>query len=132
MKSFDFFSRHLDDYLRELQGLTEIEAPTGDLENLDRAAAFIAELFEPLGDLESENLEDHGRLLRVDRPGTGARILLLGHYDTVWPPGSWSSPWRSDEVPRRLALLAELVISLARLEPVAPEPELSSAPPVGG
>jgi glutamate carboxypeptidase len=35
------------------------------------------------------------------------------------------------EVPRRLALLAELVISLARRQPVAPELELSSAPSEG-
>jgi glutamate carboxypeptidase len=36
------------------------------------------------------------------------------------------------EVPRRLALLAELVTSLARLEPVSTELDLSSAPPEGG
>ncbi len=36
------------------------------------------------------------------------------------------------EVPRRLALLAELVVSLARLQPVAPEREYSSFPSEGG
>jgi len=97
VKSLDFFERHLDRYLGELRALTEIEAPTGDLENLDRAAAYISELLDPLGDLTSENLEDHGRLLRVDRPGTGPRVLLLAHYDTVWPPGSWPAPWRIDD-----------------------------------
>ncbi len=96
MKSLDFFNQHLDDYLGELRVLTEIEAPTGDLENLDRAAAYISELLDPLGDLTSENLEDHGQLVRLERPGTGPRILLLGHYDTVWPPGAWPSPWRID------------------------------------
>ena len=97
MKSLDFFNHHLDDFLGELRALTEIEAPTGDLENLDRAAAYISELLDPLGDLTSENLEDHGRLLRVDRRGTGPRVLLLAHYDTVWPPGSWPAPWRVDD-----------------------------------
>lgn len=96
MKSLDFFERHLDQFLRELRALTEIEAATGDLENLDRAAEFIHYLLDPLGDIESENLKDHGRLLRLDRPGTGPRVLLLGHYDTVWPPGSWPAPWRVD------------------------------------
>jgi glutamate carboxypeptidase len=96
VKSLDFFEQHLDQYLGELRALTEIEASTGDLENLGRAAELIQFLLDPLGDVESENLEDHGRLLRVDRPGTGPRVLLLGHYDTVWPPGSWPSPWRVD------------------------------------
>ena len=70
MKSLDFFERHLDQYLGELRALTEIEAPTGDLENLGQAADLIQYLLDPLGDVESENLEDHGRLLRLDRPGT--------------------------------------------------------------
>jgi glutamate carboxypeptidase len=97
MNSLDYFERHLDQYLGELQALTEIEAPTGDLENLDRAAAYISELLDPLGDLTSEDLEDTGRLLHVDRQGTGPRVLLLAHYDTVWPPGSWPAPWRIDD-----------------------------------
>ena len=97
MKSLDFFNLHLDDFLGELRALTEIEAPTGDLENLDRASVYISELLDPLGDLTSEDLEDHGRLLRVDRRGIGPRVLLLAHYDTVWPPGSWQAPWRIDD-----------------------------------
>lgn len=96
MKSLDFFNHHLDDFLGELRALTEIEAPTGDPENLDRAAAYISELLDPLGDLTSDDLEGHGRILHVDRRGTGPRVLLLAHYDTVWPPSSWPSPWRVD------------------------------------
>jgi len=97
MKSLDFFERHLDQYLGELRVLTEIETHTGDLENLGRAAELIQYLLDPLGEVESENLEDHGQLLHVDRPGTGPRVLLLGHYDTVWPPGSWPTPWRVED-----------------------------------
>ena len=32
MNSLEFFSNHLQDYLDELQALTAIETPTGDLE----------------------------------------------------------------------------------------------------
>jgi len=97
MDSLAYFERHLDDYLDELKVLTEIEAPSGDLENLDRVADFVAELLDPLGSLSREQIADYGPLLRLDRPGTDGRVLLLAHLDTVWPVGSWSSPWRVEE-----------------------------------
>jgi len=52
------------------------------------------------------------------------------HPTPTSPPRSARRPWTGSglsaiisEVPRRLALLAELVLSLARLQPVAPELE---------
>ena len=42
MDSLDFFTEHLQDYLDELQSLTAIETPTGDLANLERAAVWRA------------------------------------------------------------------------------------------
>ena len=93
MKSIDFFSDHLQDYLDELQALTAIETPTGDLESIERAALFLTERLAALGNPQRCDLQDHGPLLRLHREGVGSRILLLGHYDTVWPIGSWQSPW---------------------------------------
>jgi len=97
MESLAFFEHHLDDYLEELQALTEIEAPSGDLENLERVANHIAKLLDPLGRLSRVQLAGFGPLLHLDCPGTDTRVLLLAHFDTVWPIGSWSSPWRVDE-----------------------------------
>jgi glutamate carboxypeptidase len=93
VESLDFFSDHLQDYLDELQALTAIETPTGDLANLERAAIYLTERLAPLGRPERCDLEDHGPLLRLRRDGVGSRVLLLAHYDTVWPAGSWQNPW---------------------------------------
>jgi glutamate carboxypeptidase len=93
VKSIDFFSDHLQDYLDELQALTAIETPTGDLENIERAAVFLTERLAALGHPERCDLQDHGPLLRLRREGVGSRVLLLAHYDTVWPVGSWQNPW---------------------------------------
>ena len=93
MNSLDFFTDRLPDYLEELRALTEIETPTGDLANLERAAGFLTERLAPFGRPERCDLQDHGPLLRLRREGTGSRVLLLAHYDTVWPVGSWQNPW---------------------------------------
>jgi len=93
MKSLDFFSDHLQDYLDELQAFTAIETPTGDLANLERAAVFLTERLAPFGRPERCDLQDHGPLLRLRREGVGSRVLLLAHYDTVWPVGSWQNLW---------------------------------------
>jgi glutamate carboxypeptidase len=93
VKSLDFFSDHLQGYLDELQELTAIETPTGDLENLERAALFLTERLASFGHPERCDLQDHGPLLRLRREGIGSRVLLLAHYDTVWSVGSWQNPW---------------------------------------
>ena len=94
MESLDFFAGHLQDYLVELQALTAIETPSGNLTKLQEAAEFLADRLASLGRLERENLQQHGPVLRLTRGGTGARILILAHYDTIWPIGSWPSLWR--------------------------------------
>ena len=96
MNSLDFFTHHLPNYLEELQALTAIETPSGDLDNLERAACFLTERLAPLGRPERCDLQDYGPLLRLRREGVGSRVLLLAHYDTVWPVGSWQSLWNID------------------------------------
>jgi len=93
MKSLDYFTSCLPEYLEELQALTAIESPTGDLPSLERAAVFLTERLAQFGNPERCDLQDHGPLLRLRREGVGSRVLLLAHYDTVWPVGSWPVPW---------------------------------------
>lgn len=96
MNSLDFFSKHRDTFLEELRLFTAIETPTGNLAQLDRAADFLMERISTLGDVDRSMMLDHGPMLRIERKGVGIRVLLLGHYDTVWPIGSWSNLWRVD------------------------------------
>ncbi len=97
MNSLEFYSKHLDGYLDELRQFTAIETPTGNLPQLARAADFLMERVSSLGEVERAMLADHGPLLRIVRDGPGVRVLLLGHFDTVWPVGSWPNLWRVDQ-----------------------------------
>jgi len=94
MSSLAFFERHLDDYLSELRDLVEIETPTRHLEGLTRAAAFLTELLSPLAEVGVQELDGFGPVIRARRAGRGSRLVVLAHYDTVWPVGSWPEPWR--------------------------------------
>ncbi len=94
MRSLEFFTERLDSFLHELHSLVAIESPTGNLKQLNLAADFLEERLKPMGVVEREQLTDHGPLLRFRRGGSGLRVLLLGHLDTVWPVGSWIAPWK--------------------------------------
>lgn len=96
MESLAFFTKHLPEYLAELRALTEIETQTRLVTGLERAADFLSRALQPFGRLEREDLPTFGPLLRLVRPGTGAHVLLLAHYDTVWAEGSWPTLWRVD------------------------------------
>src|SRR5437016_2838903 len=77
------------DLFREL---VEIESPTGCSEGLRAVAKRVAAELEPHGG-KATFTGDH---LRVDLPGEGAPLLLLGHVDTVWEVGTL------DEMPFRV------------------------------
>ncbi len=96
MTSVEYFTRSLQDFLRELRLFVEIESPTGEVAQMERAAAFLQARLAPFGELESRELTGFGPLVRLRRPGTGSRVLLLAHYDTVWPVGSWTELWRQE------------------------------------
>ena len=71
-----------------------MESPTGYSEGLRGVAERVAAELEPHGG-EASFDGDH---LRVDLPGDGARLLLLGHVDTVWPVGTLANmPFRVED-----------------------------------
>ncbi len=84
-----------DAYLADLEELVRIETPSGHLPGLERAAARLSEAFATIGTVTRE-ATPAGPLLRVRAPGRGARVLMLAHYDTVQPVGSWPELWRVD------------------------------------
>jgi glutamate carboxypeptidase len=93
MECLAFFSDHLQDFLDDVRGLVEIESPTYDVAGAERAADYLADRLGPLGTLESEMLEGFGPMLQLRRPGTETTVLLMAHFDTVWPVGSWPELW---------------------------------------
>lgn len=86
----EFVDRHLDEILRDLQALVEIESPTTDKAAVDRAGRHLARRFQEATGAE---IGWHPQAAWGDhfeaRVGSGPRrILLLGHLDTVWPLGT--------------------------------------------
>ncbi len=86
MEALAWMEAHLPEILKDLKDLVERESPSGDLEGLREAAAFLEEAFRPLGHLERQETPE-GPLLLLRRPGQGRPVLLLTHYDTVHPKG---------------------------------------------
>src|SRR5438552_18794386 len=67
-----------------LRELVDIESPTGDSAGLRSVADRVVAELDPHGG-EATFTGDH---LRVDLPGAGDPLLLLGHVDTVWEVGT--------------------------------------------
>jgi glutamate carboxypeptidase len=84
----DFCRANGDWVLETTESLVTLESPTTDKAAVDRCGAALAARLEAIG----------GRVTRLPRPDTGdhllaefgcgaSQILLLGHFDTVWPVG---------------------------------------------
>lgn len=85
--------------LETLRGLVQIESPSNDKPALNRLGQYLAREFARRGGRalvhRQESAGDH---VQVDFSGTsGSPVLLLGHYDTVWPVGTLAKmPFRID------------------------------------
>ncbi len=86
-----YFSEHQDRIVETVRELVEIESPSDNKQAVDRIAAFLARKFEALGgQTYFHGSTDFGDSLQIDFDATtGSRpVLLLGHYDTVYPLGT--------------------------------------------
>ncbi|HEY2057061.1 MAG TPA: M20 family metallopeptidase [Amycolatopsis sp.] len=84
---------HREDLLADLAEYVGIETPSDDKESLRRGLSWVdGWLRERLGEPASVREVDggrHGDMKVYDYPGSGEQpILLLCHYDTVWPLGT--------------------------------------------
>jgi glutamate carboxypeptidase len=86
-----YFSEHQNQIVKTIRELVEIESPSDNKQAVDRIAAFLALKFESLGGrTQLHRSDDFGHSLQIDFAGEASRkpVLLLGHYDTVYPPGT--------------------------------------------
>nr|WP_162186144.1 M20 family metallopeptidase [Amycolatopsis jejuensis] len=75
--------------VRDIETLVTCESPSADLAAVAHSADVLAELGRSLLGVEPERIVLDGRTHLRWRFGDGpARVLLLGHHDTVWPMGS--------------------------------------------
>ncbi len=98
MSEHDLIMSHLeaaeDRYLDDLRHLAGIDSGSYDKPGVDRVQGWFAERFAELGfEVERRRQAEWGDDLVARRRGEGrARVLLIGHADTVYPPGTAASP----------------------------------------
>jgi glutamate carboxypeptidase len=74
-----------------IRQFAEIESPSDDKAACDRMGEFLAHTFEALGGtVRFHQAEKYGNNLQIDFPGRERvkPVLLLGHFDTVYPIGT--------------------------------------------
>jgi len=83
---------HRDELLADVAAYVGIETPSDDKECLTRGLSWVdGWLCERLGSPSSVRDVDggvHGDIKVYDFPGSGSPVLVLAHYDTVWPLGT--------------------------------------------
>lgn len=99
--TMDSVQARLPQMLVELEQLVCCESPSNDLAAVATSAALVAELGIRYLAQPPETIVLAGRThLRWQLPGSGPRVLLIGHHDTVWPIGSLQThPWRIEDGP---------------------------------
>lgn len=84
----DWFTARTDEMVEQTASLVEIESPSGDVAALRACAHAIAGVSHAVLGTGPEFVEHDGLPhLRWEARGE-ARVLLLGHFDTVWPVGT--------------------------------------------
>jgi glutamate carboxypeptidase len=85
-----YFDERRDEIVSTIRELVEIESPSDNKAAVDRIAEAVAHKFSQLGgEVHFHSAKDFGSHLQVNFGGKSAKpVLLLGHYDTVYPLGT--------------------------------------------
>ena len=88
----DFIHDEKDSILSDLRKLVESESPSTSLDHLASTAEVLKEMINRItGVLATEDLVDQKPILSASYNNkAGNNILILCHYDTVWPAGTLS------------------------------------------
>jgi glutamate carboxypeptidase len=96
-----YFASRQDALVQTIRSFVEIESPSDNKPAADRMGAFLAGVFEALGGHATlHRAEEYGDNLQIDFAGDTSQkpVLLLGHFDTVYPLGTLATmPCRIDK-----------------------------------
>ncbi len=95
-----YFNQRRDEIVSTIRELVEIESPSDNKAAVDRIAEAVAQKFSQLGgEVRIHQTKDFGNHLQVNFGSKSAKpVLLLGHYDTVYPLGTLATmPCRADD-----------------------------------
>lgn len=90
-KRLKHFEEQRENIVQTIRELVEIESPSDSKPAVDQLSAVVAAKFEALGGApQFHKCQSFGDHLHVDFAGkrSGKPVLLLGHYDTVYPLGT--------------------------------------------
>lgn len=93
----EFCRRSQSEMLDVLKRMVELESPSDNKPAVDRLGGYLAQEFGQLGGkIKFFSQQSQGDHLMAEFPGnSGKPLLLLGHFDTVWPLGTLNSmPFR--------------------------------------
>lgn len=101
MKEFvkNYLAEHYDDYVKDLETLTNIDSGNGDREGTEAANKFVAAKMEALGAVTEFRYNDRACHLISRLAGKGKlTVLLVAHVDTVFKRGEAAKrPFHVDE-----------------------------------
>ena len=87
----NYFQARREALVQTIRSFVEIESPSDDKPAADKMGAFLAGTFEAIGGrARLHAAETFGNNLQIDFAGneTSKPVLLLGHFDTVYPLGT--------------------------------------------
>ena len=89
---------HLQETVETIEALVRLESPSTDKAAVDRCGAELAARLRAAGaSVERLRRDARGDHVFATLPGDGQPVLLLGHFDTVWPAGTLDTmPLRRD------------------------------------
>ncbi len=92
MKASDYLFDHQGSMIGDLEKLVNMETPSGSKILLDRCAKFLEDYFRDNITCEVKVLENqhagNNLLVRFNQESSMKPILILAHYDTVFPEGT--------------------------------------------
>jgi glutamate carboxypeptidase len=124
LEHLHYFESRQDRLLKTIREFVEIESPSDDKSSTDRIGVFLAQKFAQLGGRPHlHRAEDYGDNLQIDFRGASndKPVLLLGHFDTVYPLGTLAAmPCRVDNGrlcgPGVLDMKAGIALMLSAIE----------------